>query len=717
MLRKFFVLLCAAAIFSCGALNVTITPGKLASVVDDDTEITALVVTGTMDARDFKFIADELNNLTSLDLSLVTITAYSNSTPMFGVITDYASQAIPRTAFFGKKLTSVKLPAGLEEIGYGAFAGCDLLTDITIPATVTTIGDYAFAGSGLTSVTLASNVVNMGKGVFARCTSLTSATIEAAPVGDFAFLGDTQLTSVVLGELVPSIGIGAFNGCTSLSEPTIASGSAITAIGDEAFIASGLTALSSISSMKLASLGDWAFAQTQLGSMSLPAGLYSVGEGLFAHDYQLKSVTLPKLGNVKRDTDKTYPSINKASRFSDDLPTNTTLPGLAFQTALSKVSDYMFASDTLLALKNLLRKGVVTIGNYAFYNNSQDVDTMKLPSTVTALGDYAMAGMTGMMTLNTGASAVPAVGQDVWAGVEQSIVPLITPSEESTELYKVADQWKEFFFGGGSLYQLGDVNCDGVVDISDVTTLIDYVLGGKVEPFCEDVADVNQDGTIDIADVTALIDRSLTQASMMSVRKVRAAIRDLYESTGDALSVDAFSMRAGETRTVEVKLNNSERTYSALQCELVLPQGVHLNGIEAADRDSDHQFKYVHHVDDESVVTLIGFSMSLADFVGNEGAIMRLSLTADEDFDGNGTVLSVENVRLCTRKSKVYLADDALAQVGVNTGVEQTVADKQVASVRYYNIQGQESETPFNGVNIVVTTYTDGTSTTAKVLR
>lgn len=46
-----------------------------------------------------------------------------------------------------------------------------------------------------------------------------------------------------------------------------------------------------------------------------------------------------------------------------------------------------------------------------------------------------------------------------------------------------------------------------------------------------------------------------------------------------------------------------------------------------------------------------------------------------------------------------------------------TSADKTVQSVRYYNIMGQESKEPFSGVNIVVTRYTDGSISTAKVLR
>ncbi len=57
---------------------------------------------------------------------------------------------------------------------------------------------------------------------------------------------------------------------------------------------------------------------------------------------------------------------------------------------------------------------------------------------------------------------------------------------------------------------LGDVNDDGNVAINDVTTLIDYLLGGQLEHFYVLNADVNQDGRIAISDVTSLIDLLLT---------------------------------------------------------------------------------------------------------------------------------------------------------------------------------------------------------------
>ena len=50
------------------------------------------------------------------------------------------------------------------------------------------------------------------------------------------------------------------------------------------------------------------------------------------------------------------------------------------------------------------------------------------------------------------------------------------------------------------------------------------------------------------------------------------------------------------------------------------------------------------------------------------------------------------------------------------TGIEEMNADKQVAGVRYFNMAGQEMQQA-NGLTIVVTTYTDGTTDAVKVMR
>lgn len=693
-MRKLFFMLLLAAIttFSSHALIVNNTAGQLAEKVNNNLNITTLVVNGTLDARDFLFITNSLNELTSLDLSQATIVPLSSGVTLYGTVTDYVANEIPRTAFFGKKLTTVKLPLNLESIGYAAFAGCKQLTSITLPSTLCYIGDYAFSGSGLTSIELPMAVQVMGKGVFSRCESMTSAVINSKSIGDFAFLGDYRLNNVSVGANVNYILRGAFNGCTALTTVTFDPTCRINRIDEEAFINSGLANID-ITTLGLGTIGDWAMAQTQLTSIQLPNGMTHLGEGAFSHNQQLSYVTLP--GAPKDGT------------------TRRAAPGP--RQTIDHISDFAFAGDGQLHTGSVLRNGVTHIGNFAFYNNSQDIDTMWLPSTIVYLGDRAMAGMIGMTTLRTDAYDVPELGNEVWAGVDQPSVPLIAPDAESTNMYRQADQWMNFFFQNDD-FILGDVNNDGFVTIADVTTLIDYLLNSSGDINLQ-AADVTHDGDISIADVTALIDMLLNGNAKKSLQRIRALAGERCLTTSDALSFEAISLTAGGTCTVDVALNNDEHEYTAMQCEIVLPQGVKLVSVEGINRGEGHGYYARQHEIEENIYTLMGISMGLQNFEGNEGNIVRLTLAADDDFDAQEAEMTLTNVLLVTPKHLVYLAGDAMGAMNNTSGVEQVTVNKEIAAVRYINVAGQESDRPFDGINIVVTTYTDGTSSTVKVIK
>lgn len=64
-----------------------------------------------------------------------------------------------------------------------------------------------------------------------------------------------------------------------------------------------------------------------------------------------------------------------------------------------------------------------------------------------------------------------------------------------------------------------------------------------------------------------------------------------------------------------------------------------------------------------------------------------------------------------------YVIYPIQVQNAIVTQVSDINASKQVASVRYYNVAGQEAATPHHGVNIMVQTYTDGTTSTSKIIR
>jgi hypothetical protein len=143
------------------------------------------------------------------------------------------------------RLTSVTIPDSVTFIGKYAFEGCSGLTNVTIPNSVTSIEWGAFHGcSGLTSVTIPNSVSSIGYSAFDRCDGLTSVTIpnSVTSIGDSAFDGCSGLTSVTIPDSVTTIGEFAFNGCSGLTSVTI--GNSVTSIGERVF--SGCDDLTSV---------------------------------------------------------------------------------------------------------------------------------------------------------------------------------------------------------------------------------------------------------------------------------------------------------------------------------------------------------------------------------------------------------------------------------------------------------------------------------------
>ena len=124
---------------------------------------------------------------------------------------------IPETVTVGNTFTIIGInenafsdPSNPTLINYG-------LTSVTIPKSVTTIGDYAFQDcKKLTSVTFndGSQLASIGTAAFQNCKSLTSFTIpeSVTSIGENAFEGCTNITSITIPESVTSIGKDAFNG-------------------------------------------------------------------------------------------------------------------------------------------------------------------------------------------------------------------------------------------------------------------------------------------------------------------------------------------------------------------------------------------------------------------------------------------------------------------------------------------------------------------------
>ena len=213
--------------------------------------------------------------------------------------------------------------------------GCDKKASgaLTIPATikgkpVTSIGKEAFLGSNLTSITIPDSVTSIGEGAFSMCSALTSISIpdSVTSIGGGAFLGCKSLTGIIIPDGVTSIGDGAFSWCPSLTTIEVGEGNVnftevngvlfnaektvlltypasktganytipdgVTSIGISAFTNSQFLRSITIPD-SVTSIGVRAFNRSSLTSITIPDSVTSIGVQTFDGCYRLTSITIP----------------------------------------------------------------------------------------------------------------------------------------------------------------------------------------------------------------------------------------------------------------------------------------------------------------------------------------------------------------------------------------------------------------------------------------
>ncbi len=281
--------------------------------------------------------------------------------------TEYSSYAKLTKCLSGAR-GAINIPStfnGLpvKVIGNSAFTDCSLITEVTIPSSVTTVEQNAFSGcTALKKVTFDGTTCDIGNAAFIYCSSLESielpSSLKVIPNEMLAY--STALSSIAIPSTVEKIGKEAFKMCSSLTYAGIPA--SVKVIGTNAYL--GCT---SVDEFYVASGNT----------------VYSSSNGCLYGPYE--SPYDSEISNPI--TDKTF----------IQYPNAKTSTSYTVEQGTLRIADYAFGDNKYLT-KIVLPSGLKGIDNFAFYNCSKLSD-ISIPSTVSTIGSQAFGRTTALKSI------------------------------------------------------------------------------------------------------------------------------------------------------------------------------------------------------------------------------------------------------------------------------------------------------------------------------
>ena len=283
-------------------------------------------------------------------------------------------------------ITSVTIPNGVTTIGFSAFNGCIKLEKIKLSSNLDTVCENAFnntkwfnnQSNGLVYV---GKVAYKYKGDMPRNTKITVKS-DTVSISESAFKDCANLTDILIPSSVKHIDKYAFYNCQGLTKLNFNDG--IERIENDAF--GSCEKLTSVNfSETLKSIGAFAFVECKkLSEITIPQSVTSVGEYAFSGCENLASVTvsddLPYVGG--RAFEKT--------KWLNSQPDGVVYIGK---------SAYGYKGDMPKNTELSLKSGITNISGYAFYEE-KNLTSVKIPKTVNRIGNWAFLDCEGLKNVN-----------------------------------------------------------------------------------------------------------------------------------------------------------------------------------------------------------------------------------------------------------------------------------------------------------------------------